>query len=48
MTPTDLRVRHHAALERLMLFDYRVTCQTGLHIGAGKSVDFAGSDLPVL
>jgi CRISPR-associated RAMP protein (TIGR02581 family) len=48
VTPTDLRVRHHAALERLMLFDYRVACQTGLHIGAGKSVDFAGSDLPVL
>jgi CRISPR-associated RAMP protein (TIGR02581 family) len=48
VNPADLRVRHHAALERLMLFDYRLTCQTGLHIGAGKSVDFAGSDLPVL
>lgn len=48
MIAADLRVRHHAALERIVLFDYRLTCQTGLHIGTGKSVDFAGSDLPVV
>lgn len=48
MNATELRVRHHAALERIVLFDYHLTCQTGLHIGAGKSVDFAGSDLPVV
>jgi CRISPR-associated RAMP protein (TIGR02581 family) len=48
MTATELRVRHHAALERIVLFDYLLTCQTGLHIGAGKSADFAGSDLPVV
>lgn len=48
MIAADLRVRHHAALERLLLFHYRLTCQTGLHIGSGKSVDFAGSDLPVM
>ena len=48
MIAADLRVRHHAALERIVLFDFRLTCQTGLHIGAGKSVDFAGSDLPVV
>jgi len=48
MIAADLRVRHHAALERIVLFDFRLTCQTGLHIGAGKNVDFAGSDLPVV
>lgn len=31
-----------------MLFDLRLTCRSGLHIGAGKSADLAGSDLPVL
>jgi len=44
----DLRVRHHAALEKIVLLPYRLTCRTGLHIGAGKSADLAGSDLPVL
>jgi CRISPR/Cas system CSM-associated protein Csm3 (group 7 of RAMP superfamily) len=48
MNYADLRVRHHAALDRVVLFDFRLTCRTGLHIGAGKSVDFAGSDLPVV
>lgn len=48
MNAADLRVRHHAALERIVLFEFRLTCQSGLHIGAGKSVDFAGSDLPVV
>ncbi len=48
MNPADLRVRHHAAFERIVLFDFLLTCQTGLHIGSGKSVDFAGSDLPVV
>ncbi|HEX3532158.1 MAG TPA: CRISPR-associated RAMP protein Csx7 [Thermoanaerobaculia bacterium] len=48
MSPVDLRARHHAALETIVLFDYRLTCRTGLHIGAGKSADLAGSDLPVL
>lgn len=41
-------LRHHAAFERLVRFDVRITCRTGLHIGAGKSPDLAGSDLPVL
>jgi CRISPR/Cas system CSM-associated protein Csm3 (group 7 of RAMP superfamily) len=48
VNPADLRLRHHAALERVVLFDYRLTCRSGLHIGAGKSADFAGSDLPVM
>jgi CRISPR-associated RAMP protein (TIGR02581 family) len=48
MNADDLRPRHHAALERIVLFDFALTCQTGLHIGAGKSADFAGSDLPVV
>lgn len=48
MSPLDLRARHHAALESIVLFDYRITCRTGLHIGAGKSADLAGSDLPVM
>jgi CRISPR-associated RAMP protein (TIGR02581 family) len=48
MIAADLRVRHHAALERIVLFEYILTCETGIHIGAGKSVDFAGSDLPVV
>jgi CRISPR-associated RAMP protein (TIGR02581 family) len=48
MSGLDLRPRSHDALERLMLFDFRLTCRTGLHIGAGKSADLAGSDLPVL
>jgi len=48
MSPLDLRARHHAALETVVLFDYRITCRTGLHIGAGKSADLVGSDLPVL
>jgi CRISPR/Cas system CSM-associated protein Csm3 (group 7 of RAMP superfamily) len=46
--PADLRLRHHATLECVVLFDFRLICQSGLHIGAGKSVDFAGSDLPVV
>jgi CRISPR-associated RAMP protein (TIGR02581 family) len=48
MSDLDLRPRSHGALERLVLFDFRLTCRTGLHIGAGKSADLAGSDLPVL
>jgi CRISPR-associated RAMP protein (TIGR02581 family) len=48
MTSLDLRPRSHSALELLVLFDFRLTCRTGLHIGAGKSADLAGSDLPVL
>jgi len=40
--------RVHSALTRLVLFDLRLTCRTGLHIGAGKSADFVGSDLPVI
>lgn len=41
-------VRHHKDFERIVLFDYRLTCRTGLHIGAGKSGELVGSDLPVL
>ncbi|HKI06303.1 MAG TPA: CRISPR-associated RAMP protein Csx7 [Thermoanaerobaculia bacterium] len=48
MNAADLSLRHHATLERIVLFEFRLTCQSGLHIGAGKSVDFAGSDLPVV
>jgi CRISPR-associated RAMP protein (TIGR02581 family) len=48
MSPLDLRAKHHAALDRIVLLDYRLTCRTGIHIGAGKSADLAGSDLPVL
>lgn len=48
MTAVDLRSRSHAAIERLVLFRFRLTCETGLHIGAGKSADLAGSDLPVI
>ncbi len=42
------QVRHHAALERIALFDYQLTCRTGLHIGAGKGGDLVGSELPIL
>ncbi|MEA2600056.1 MAG: hypothetical protein QOF89_1048 [Acidobacteriota bacterium] len=48
MSTPDLRPRAHDALERLVLFEFRLTCRTGLHIGAGKSADLSGSDLPVL
>jgi CRISPR-associated protein Csm3 len=48
MSTLDLRARHHAALESIVLLEYRLTCRTGLHIGAGKSADLAGSDLPVM
>lgn len=48
MSAASPRIRHHASFERLVLFDYRLTCRTGLHIGAGKSADLVGSDLPVL
>jgi CRISPR/Cas system CSM-associated protein Csm3 (group 7 of RAMP superfamily) len=46
--PAELRVPTHASLESVLLFDYRLTCRTGLHIGVGKSSALAGSDLPVL
>src|SRR4051812_50084244 len=48
MSTPDLRPRAHDALESLVLFDFRLTCRTGLHIGAGKSADLAGGGLPVL
>jgi CRISPR-associated RAMP protein (TIGR02581 family) len=48
MSPLDFRPRSHAVLERLVLFDYRLCCTTGLHIGAGKSANLSGSDLPVM
>lgn len=48
MDADAFRPRHHAAFERLVRFDFRITCRTGLHIGAGKSPNLAGSDLPVL
>jgi len=48
MAAPDFRLRHHAALEKIVLFEYRLTCRTGLHIGTGKSADLAGSDLPVM
>ncbi len=48
MTTLELPVRHHATLERMVLLDLKLTCRTGLHIGAGKSIDLVGSDLPVM
>jgi CRISPR/Cas system CSM-associated protein Csm3 (group 7 of RAMP superfamily) len=44
----EFRPRLHSRLERMVLFDLILTCRTGLHIGAGKSADLVGSDLPVL
>jgi CRISPR-associated RAMP protein (TIGR02581 family) len=38
----------HSRLERLVMFELRLSCRTGLHIGAGKSSDLVGSDLPVM
>jgi CRISPR-associated RAMP protein (TIGR02581 family) len=32
----------------MVLFELQITCKSGLHIGAGKSADLAGSDLPVV
>jgi CRISPR-associated RAMP protein (TIGR02581 family) len=45
---TSPRFPSHAAFESVLRFPYRLTCRTGLHIGAGKSADLVGSDLPVL
>jgi CRISPR-associated RAMP protein (TIGR02581 family) len=47
MEPAEFLPRLHGSLERLALFDLRLTCRTGLHIGAGKSSALAGSDQPV-
>jgi CRISPR/Cas system CSM-associated protein Csm3 (group 7 of RAMP superfamily) len=44
----ELLPRLHGSVERIALLDFRLTCRTGLHIGAGKSSDLAGSDQPVL
>ena len=48
MRPLVFPVRHHASLERLVLLDLALTSRTGLHIGAGKSIDLASSDQPVM
>ncbi len=48
MDAHEFRPRLHGSLERLALLDLRLTCRSGLHIGAGKSNDFAGSDQPVI
>jgi CRISPR-associated RAMP protein (TIGR02581 family) len=48
MAPSDFRFRSHDTLERLLAFELRLTCRTGLHIGAGKSAEMVGSDLPVM
>ncbi len=48
MTALDFRFRSHATLEQLLVFGLRLTCRTGLHIGAGKSAEMVGSDLPVM
>lgn len=48
MDASDLRFRPHSVLSRVVLVDLWLTCRTGLHIGAGKSADLAGSDLPVM
>lgn len=41
-------VPSHAVLRSMVLFDLRLTCRSGLHIGAGRGADLAGSDLPVM
>ncbi|HEY6322432.1 MAG TPA: CRISPR-associated RAMP protein Csx7 [Thermoanaerobaculia bacterium] len=48
MDAQEFRPRLHGRLDRLALLDLRLTCRTGLHIGAGKSNDFGGSDQPIL
>lgn len=48
MHSTEYTFRSHARLVRIVLFELRLTCKSGLHIGAGKSADLAGSDLPVV
>lgn len=48
MIASDLRPRSHHSIESLVLLDFRLTCRTGLHIGAGKSADLTGSDQPVI
>lgn len=48
MLSTNVEFRSHARLTRMVLFELRLTCKSGLHIGAGKSADLAGSDLPVV
>jgi len=45
---TVSKPRHHAALAETVSFDLILTCRTGLHIGAGKSQDLTGTDLPIL
>jgi CRISPR/Cas system CSM-associated protein Csm3 (group 7 of RAMP superfamily) len=32
----------------MVTFRYQIRCETGLHIGAGSSIDLAGSNLPVV
>jgi CRISPR-associated RAMP protein (TIGR02581 family) len=46
--PQEFRPRLHGRLERLALMELELTCRTGLHIGAGKRNDLAGSDQPVI
>ncbi|MCP4656047.1 MAG: CRISPR-associated RAMP protein [bacterium] len=48
MSALEFPVRHHATLERTVLLELKLTCRTGLHIGAGKSIALVGSDLPVM
>lgn len=48
MERAEFALRDHAAIQRIVRFDLRLACRTGLHIGAGKSGDLVGSDLPVM
>ncbi len=48
MIAKTVEPRHHAALERIITLDLELICRSGLHIGAGKSQDLTGSDLPVI
>lgn len=41
-------VPSHEALRSFALFELRLTCRTGLHIGSGRNPELVGSDLPVL
>lgn len=45
---SGLAVPSHAALRSFVLFELRLICRTGLHIGSGRNPQLVGSDLPVL
>lgn len=48
MGATSTTVKHHAVLDRSFAARVRLTCETGLRVGAGRSPDMLASDLPVI